>query len=368
MARSIQAPFRQRVASLQQRLPRLKATGMVVTGPSNVRWLSSYTGSAGALFITRDAAVIISDFRYRTQIAEQCPGFEYLESARGLIAGAATAIKAVKAKGVAVEGAHVTQAQFVDLKKRAGRVTLAATTMEVEKLRQVKDAQELRAIREAAAITDAACAFAVRRLKPGITERQLGFEIEAFMHRQGADGLAFPPIVASGPHSALPHARPSERRIRRGDLVTFDLGARVRGYCADLTRTVCVGKAADWQRAIYAAVYEAQAKALKALRGGQRGKAVDAAARKSLEWRGWGLGYFGHGTGHGVGLDVHEMPGLGRFSTNVLPVGSVVTIEPGVYVAGKGGVRIEDLCLVTKTGCRVLSKAKKPRELQEIRG
>jgi len=366
MAGGPQPPFRQRVDAVRARLPRLKAAGMVVTGPSNVRWLSGYTGSAGALFITRDRAVIISDFRYRTQIAEQCPGFEYFESPRGLIAGAAAVVKAEKARGVAVEGAHLTQAQFEDLRKRVGRVALSATTQEVERLRQVKNAQELVAIREAARITDAAFAYALRRLKPGVTERALGFEIEAFMFRQGSDGLAFPPIVASGPRSALPHARPTERRIRRGDLVTFDLGARVRGYCADLTRTVCVGKASAWQRQVYAAVYEAQRRALKALRGGQPGKAVDAAARAYLERCGYGLDFFGHGTGHGVGLDVHEMPGLGRFSTGRLPVGSVVTIEPGVYVAGQGGVRIEDLCRVTKTGCRVLSKAKKPRALPVV--
>ena len=359
-------PYGHRLLELRSRLPRLRTPGFAVTSLTNVRYLSGYTGSSAALVITRDDAVIVSDFRYRTQIAEECPGYEYVESPRSLLTGIADVAKQSRVRRLAIESTHLTLAQHQELQKRVGKVTLVPTKQVVEKLRQVKALQEIAAIREAARITDAAYAFALTRLHPSITERELAFEIEAFMRRSGAEEVAFPPIVASGPRSALPHARPTDKRIERGNLVTFDLGARYRGYCADLTRTVCVGAATARQKKLYATVYGAQRQALRALRGEKPGVEVDAAARKYLERRGFGLDFFGHGTGHGVGLEVHEMPGLGRFSRDAVPTGSVVTVEPGVYVPDEGGVRIEDLCLVTATGHEVLSAADKPEELPVV--
>jgi len=200
-------------------------------------------------------------------------------------------------------------------------------------------------------------------LEPGVIERDIVLEIEVFMRTNGAEGVAFPPIVASGLNSSRPHAGVTERAIGAGDFVTIDLGARVQGYCSDLTRTVVMGSASTRQREIYSAVYDANAAAIEAVHGGISGMDLDAVARDLLTKRGFGT-QFGHGLGHGVGLQIHEMPSVNSRWRDSIPAGVVITIEPGVYIPEFGGVRIEDLVLVEDGGCTVLSES--PRELTEI--
>jgi Xaa-Pro aminopeptidase len=233
----------------------------------------------------------------------------------------------------------------------------------VEAMREVKEPDELAAIERAVAVADGAFEHAVGLVAPGMTEVDVALEMEIFMRRNGSDGVAFEPIVASGPNSARPHAIAGSRELRKGDLLIMDLGARVNGYCSDLTRTVVLGKADDKQREMYDAVLAANAAALEGLRPGMSGLEIDTLARNVLVERGFGES-FGHGLGHGVGLAVHELPSIGPRGRDAVRMGSVVTVEPGVYLPGTGGVRIEDLVHVEDAGARVLSRA--PKQLIEI--
>jgi Xaa-Pro aminopeptidase len=233
----------------------------------------------------------------------------------------------------------------------------------VERLRSVKDPGELAAIEQAAALTDAAFDHVLSILRPGMREVDVALALEGYMRGNGSEGVAFQAIAASGPNSSKPHAGVSMRVIGEGDLLTMDFGARLQGYCADLTRTVVIGRASDEQRRIYEAVLAANEAGRAAVRAGAHGAEVDGVARTLLTECGYGDA-FGHGLGHGVGLEVHEMPGLRKTSTDVLEAGNVVTVEPGVYLPGFGGVRIEDLVAVEQGGCKLLSNAR--RDLIEI--
>jgi Xaa-Pro aminopeptidase len=246
---------------------------------------------------------------------------------------------------------------------RTCEAELVATQDLVEELRRVKEPAEVERIAAAQELTDAAFDHVLGVVRSGMTEREIALALEFHMRERGSEGVAFPPIVASGPNSARPHATVSDRRLQHGDFVVLDFGARVGGYCADMTRTLVVGKASDEQRQLYDAVYEANRAGTAAIRAGVLGKDADAAAREVLEGRGLG-DLFTHGLGHGVGLEVHELPGVGPRGEKELPAGSVVTVEPGAYEAERGGVRIEDLVVVEEGGCRVLTRS--PKDLIEI--
>jgi len=331
---------------------------MLVTDLINVRYLSGFTGSNGALLVFADDRdpVLATDSRYRTQAAQQAPGLEVaIERACGRYLAGRAADDGVRRLGfeshvVTVDGLDALTSELDDHKssQQSSQTTeLVRASGTVEALREVKDAGELALLRLACEAADAALADLVARggLRAGRTEREVGRELEALMLDHGADAISFETIVAAGPNSAIPHHRPTDAVLAKGDFVKIDFGALVAGYHSDMTRTFVLGKAADWQLEIYQLVAEAQRAGREALRPGAELRDVDAAARQLIVDAGYGE-QFGHSLGHGVGLQIHEAPGIGATSAGTLLAGSVVTVEPGVYLPGRGGVRIEDTLVV----------------------
>ena len=352
-----------RVARLQAALGDLDAA--YISNLTNVRWLCGFTGSNGSVLVARSGAWFLTDGRYRTQAPGEVTGAtievytlpdqlgETLQRLSGELG----------LSRIGFEADHVTVAGRDRLAKHFPGVELEPTSGAVEALRGVKEPAELDAIRRAARLADEGVAHILRFVAPGRTERELAIELESYMRRAGAESVSFPSIVAAAERSALPHAHPTERVVEEGRFLLFDLGCVVDGYCSDLTRTVVVGKADARHREIYELVAAAQRAGLAALAAGRTGAEVDAAARSVIAGAGYGA-EFGHSLGHGVGLDIHEAPTLRATSTDVLEPGHVVTVEPGVYLPGWGGVRIEDLTVVTAEGYESLSQA--PKELLEV--
>lgn len=353
------------LSALRQKMAGQKLDAMLVTQAENRRYLSGFTGSAGYLCITAMYAHLATDSRYWEQVGQQAPDFTLAKIEAGKSNQLfADLVRAAGATRVGYEAGDLTVATYRDLQKalrpdRARAIArLVPTKGLVEGLRAIKDAAELALIERAVALGDAAFAYGVRRMKPGLTEKQAAWEIERYLREHGAEGVAFELIVASGPNGALPHARPSDRVIQAGEPIVIDMGCRVDGYNSDLTRTIVLGEPGEKFREVYAIVLQAQLAAEAALRAGPKGKEIDAVARQIIVDAGYGE-YFGHGLGHGVGLAVHEEPGLGKLGEKPLQPNMVCTIEPGIYLPGEFGVRIEDMAVVTADGCRVLTKAKK---------
>jgi Xaa-Pro aminopeptidase len=325
---------------------------MLVTDLNNVRYLSGFSGSNGALLVFADdrGAVLATDGRYRTQAAEQAAGLEIaIERAVGrhLVGQAADAGVSklgFESNVVTVDG---LDALTNEVSERNGKTELVRAAGTIEALREIKDAGEVALLRLACEAADAALKDLVARggLRPGRTEREVSRELEALMLDHGADAISFETIVAAGPNSAIPHHRPTDAVLADGDFVKIDFGALVAGYHSDMTRTFVLGKAADWQLEIYQLVADAQRAGREALRPGADLREVDGAARQLIVDAGYGES-FSHGLGHGVGLQIHEAPGIGATSAGTLLAGSVVTVEPGVYLPGRGGVRIEDTLVV----------------------
>ncbi|MGH3541903.1 MAG: M24 family metallopeptidase [Mycobacterium sp.] len=337
-----------RRAALGVRIDAAGLDAMLVTDLVNVRYLSGFTGSNAALLVFADdrAPVLATDGRYRTQAARQAPDLDVaIERACGrhLVGRAASA-------GVLRLGfeSHVVTVDGLDaLSAAAGVTELVRASQTVEALREVKDAGELALVRLACEAADAALTDLVAGggLRPGRTEREVGRELEALMLDHGADGVSFETIVATGANSAIPHHRPTDAVLAAGDFVKIDFGALVAGYHSDMTRTFVLGKAADWQRDVYQLVSDAQQAGREALQAGAGLQDVDAASRRVIVDAGHGE-HFGHGLGHGVGLQIHEAPGINATAAGTLLAGSVVTVEPGVYLPDRGGVRIEDTLAV----------------------
>ncbi|MCV6964929.1 peptidase M24 family protein [Mycobacterium intermedium] len=323
---------------------------MLVTDLINVRYLSGFSGSNGALLVFADdrEAVLATDGRYRTQAAQQAPDLEVaIERAVGRYLAGRAATDGVQKLGFE---SHVVTVDALDALQAAvedGQTELVRASGTVETLREIKDDGELALLRLACEAADAALKDLVERggLRPGRTERQVSRDLEALMLDHGADGISFETIVAAGANSAIPHHRPTDAVLAAGDFVKIDFGALVAGYHSDMTRTFVLERADDWQLEIYALVAEAQKAGREALRPGADLREVDAAARRLIADAGYGDN-FGHGLGHGVGLQIHEAPGIGATSAGTLLAGSVVTVEPGVYLPGRGGVRIEDTLAV----------------------
>jgi Xaa-Pro aminopeptidase len=351
----------QRRHNLKSVIAAIELDAMLVTDLINVRYLSGFTGSNGALLVFADdrEPVLATDGRYRTQAAQQAPGLEVvIERACGRYLAGRAADDGVRRLGfeshvVTVDGLDALTNELVERKsdqsglKSSGTTELVRASGTVEALREVKDAGELALLRLACEAADAALTDLVERggLRPGRTEREVARELESLMLDHGADALSFETIVAAGPNSAIPHHRPTDAVLATGDFVKIDFGALVAGYHSDMTRTFVLGRAADWQLEIYQLVAEAQRAGREALRPGAGLRDVDAAARQLIADAGYGE-QFGHGLGHGVGLQIHEAPGIGATSAGTLLAGSVVTVEPGVYLPGRGGVRIEDTLVV----------------------
>ncbi len=350
----------------------LEARGLdavIVSDPADVRYLSGFRGDDTLLLVSGDAALLCTDSRYWAQAGDEAGHFELVRSEGGdalvadlLAAWAARPSGAAAAPRLGFQGDVLAYTGYRRLRRAfAGRlVNLGAR---VSALRRVKDDGELDLMRRAAAIAEHALEAAVAGGLAGRSEREVAWAIEAAVHAAGGDGLAFPTIVAAGPHGALPHAIPGNALIAHGDLVVIDMGARLEGYNSDITRTVAVGTVSDEARHVYDVVLQAQLAGLGAVRDGVLCRTVDGAARGVIDEAGYGE-RFGHGTGHGVGLEIHEQPRVGRRSGDRLASGTVITVEPGVYLEGRLGVRIEDTVAVTDDGCERLTRS--PKELRVV--
>jgi Xaa-Pro aminopeptidase len=342
-----------RLGRLRERLADTGCDALLVTHMTNVRYLTGFTGSAGLLVVAPDDELLVTDGRYAEQAPDQLAAAGVAarievagEGQREIVAGALDGVASV-----GLEAEHVSWAAADRYRSEwfPDREVTATSGM-VEALRRVKDEGEVARIGRASAIADAALAEVRPRLEDGLTEQEFGFELDAAIRRLGASGNSFETIVASGPNGSRPHHRPSGRRIERGDLVVLDFGALVDGYCSDMTRTVMVGEPTETQRRMLEVVLASQAAGVAAVRAGVEAKAVDGACREVIAAAGWGDA-FSHGTGHGVGLDIHEAPRVAATSGDTLAAGHIVTVEPGVYLPGHGGVRIEDTVVVTDHGC-----------------
>ncbi|HET7177941.1 MAG TPA: Xaa-Pro peptidase family protein [Solirubrobacterales bacterium] len=331
----------------------------LVTDLVNVRYLTGFGGTNGACVCGPGTRLFLTDFRYAERAEAEVEGWEVRTIADDWLGG----IAALLAGRTGFEDDHVSVRTLKRLEEKlpAG-VELVAAGGAVEELRRVKDEAELKAIAAASELADEVWRWSLERGLAGRGEREVARAAEARIRELGGDP-SFPAIVAAGPNGALPHAEPGEREIGRGELVVFDMGARLDGYCSDGTRTFATGEPGARAREVYEVVLAAQAAALAAVAAGAGGEAVDAAAREAIEAAGYGE-RFGHGLGHGVGLEVHEAPRLSPRSEDVLESGEVVTVEPGIYLPGELGVRIEDLVAVTADGCRNLSGL--PKDLQLV--
>jgi Xaa-Pro aminopeptidase len=353
-----------RLQRLRDRLVGLGAEALVVSTPQNIAYLSNYSGSSGLLVVAADRVTLITDGRYEFSVRERL--------ASGQLAAVAVervdrrydlTLTAIVARAgwprVAFEAGHVTVATAGSWQRAAPAVTWLPTEQLVESIRTVKDDWEVTVYRRAGVMLAGVAAGLSEIVRPGHEEREIAAAIDRAVERAGFARAAFPTIVASGPNSAHPHARPGSRRLVAGDLVVLDFGGVLDGYCVDLTRTAAVAPVAPQAHALHAAVRAAQEAALAAIRPGVESAAIDAAARGVLDGRGLGAAFL-HSTGHGLGLDVHEAPHLARAESGVtqpLAPGMVIAIEPGAYVEGVGGVRVEDDVLVTASGCEVLTEA-----------
>jgi Xaa-Pro aminopeptidase len=320
---------------------------LLVTEPVNVRYLTGFVSSNAAVVVDEDSIRLFADFRY-AEAGRKVVGVEFTQTNRNLLADLAEELSG----RVAFEARTLTYAGHETL--AAGGLELVPTRGLVEGLRAMKDEAELESIRRVAAIGDAAFARLAEERFVGRTERDLAWRMEVLLHEEGAEGLSFPAVVAAGPTGATPHAKPGDRTIEVGETVVVDAGAVLEGYCSDCTRTFATGDLPDELEHAYGVCLEAQLAGLAAVRPGVGGAEADAAARNVIEEAGYGEA-FGHGLGHGVGLVVHEEPVLRRESTDVLEPANVVSVEPGIYLSGIGGIRIEDLVIVTDDAAEVLT-------------
>ncbi len=328
---------------------------VVVSGAANIRYLTGFTGSSAQLLVAAGATVMVTDFRYGSQAAVEIGDTAELKVERTNVwEGLRSAVTCQGVRRVAVDRNRLTLGDLDQVEQLAG-VEWVRVKGPVERLRQSKDAGEIAAIRDAARLAAGAFESILSGISPGRTELEIATDLEAALRRRGSEWHPFPPIVASGPRTALPHARASGRVVERGEWLVLDFGAQVGGYCSDITRTVVVGaRATQRQLAVYEVVRRAQARAMTGIRAGMTGREADSLARDPIAAAGFGEA-FGHSLGHGLGLEVHEAPRLSQLNAEPLPVGTVVTIEPGVYLEGWGGVRIEDDVVLTEAGADCLS-------------
>jgi len=334
------------------------ATALLVTSLANVRYLTGFTGSNGVLLIGDDSALLGTDGRYAVQVGEQSPDLP-VHLDRATLPAVASVWHAAGGGTLAVESAHLRVSDLRALESIIGE-SPRETVGVVEECRMHKDDEEISLIERACAISDGALRAILPRIRAGVTEREIARWLEAEMFALGADELSFETIVAGGPNSAKPHHEPSTRPVDEGDFLLIDFGAAVGGYHADETRTFVVGEPADWQREIHAVVARAQEAGRASARAEADLRSVDAAARSVIADAGYAE-FFDHGLGHGVGIEIHEAPFFGPRATGMLPAGSPVTIEPGIYLPGRGGVRIEDTILVAEGPSRSLTTS--PRDL-----
>ena len=351
-----------RVSRLRQLMAEKRVAGVLITSPENRRYLSGFTGSAGVLIVTALRQAIATDFRYYEQAGVECPDWELLKTSPDFDSKIPDVLGelGLGEQTIGFEAAQVPVDRWRCWQSALDEHTpLIETTNMVETLRRSKDEGELQDIKWAVALADQALDHIYGWIRPGVTEKQVAWELESAMRSRGASAIAFEVIVASGPNAALPHARSGDRVIQAGEPVVLDLGCVVEGYCSDATRTVCLGRPSDDRYLeLWNLVLQAQQAAESGIKAGITGMEGDRLAREVIAAAGYGE-HFGHGLGHGVGLAIHEDPRLSVTYSDPLPAGSVVTVEPGIYLAGWGGVRTEDMVVVREEGVEVLTSAAK---------
>lgn len=333
---------------LRKVLSKNNLDAILITSPINRRYISGFTGSAGAVLVSANNAIFITDFRYTEQAEAQAQGFKVIVHKQSMDAEIQKQLKEINIKRLGFEKDLTTYGQYESYKK-AFEAEIVPVSGLVEELRIIKTNEELEIMKKAAKIADDAFLHIQRFIKPGVKEIDISDELEFFMRKQGAVSSSFDTIVASGYRSAMPHGVASQKEIKSEELVTLDYGALYNGYCSDITRTVAVGEVSDELRKIYDTVLEANQRGVKEIKPGMTGKEADAITRDYITEKGYGE-KFGHSTGHGLGMEVHEAPSLSHKSDQKLVPGMVVTVEPGIYVAGLGGCRIEDDIVITENG------------------
>lgn len=346
-----------KLTKLRKRLQDQDLDALLITNGKNRRYMTGFTGTAGVVLVTKDDALLITDFRYMEQANEEAKGFDIVKHTTPIYEEVANQADRLGVNRLGFEKQDVTFGLY-ETYSNVVKAELVPTSGIVEKLRLIKNEDELKILKEATEIADAAFDHILTYIKPGVKEIDVSNELEFFMRKQGATSSSFDIIVASGYRAALPHGVASEKTIQSGELVTLDFGALYKGYCSDITRTVAVGEISDELREIYDTVLAAQERGMQGLKAGITAKEADDLTRDYIKEKGYGE-YFGHSTGHGIGLDVHEGPALSFRSQQTLEPGMVVTVEPGIYVPNVGGCRIEDDTVVTENGNERLSHSTK---------
>lgn len=347
-----------RIIRLRDALELQNLEAILITGEVNRRYLTGFTGSSGYVLITGQKAYLLTDFRYMVQASEQATGFEIVEHAASVTDTLKELLQAGQISRLGFEDENVVYSTYQNYETAFSPCQLIPAAGLVEGLRVYKDDEELAIMKQAADLADRTFHHMLGILRPGVTELDMALEMEIFMRKNGATSSSFDTIIASGERSALPHGVASGRVIKGNEFVKMDFGALLNGYCSDITRTVVLGTPSPKHREIYDIVLEAQLHTLEFLRPGMTGREADALARDVITHYGYG-DQFGHSTGHGLGMEVHEAPRLSKLSDTVLQPGMVVTVEPGIYLPGFGGVRIEDDVVITESGIRRLTESTK---------
>ncbi|WP_288394977.1 Xaa-Pro peptidase family protein [uncultured Vagococcus sp.] len=346
-----------RVNNLREQMKSEGISSFLITSPYNLRYLTGFTGTTGLALIGLEEAFFITDFRYTEQAAKQCVGFEIVKNVGPILEVVADLVESKNIENLGFEESFVPFKQYVELEGLL-EVDLIPVSGMVEELREVKDEEEIAIVEKACEIADKAFSHILTYIKPGMTEIQVANELDFYMRSLGASSVSFETIVASGLRSAMPHGVASEKIIEQGDMITIDFGCYYNGYVSDMTRTISLGEPSDKLREIYNIVKEAQQKVLDVAKPGMTGVELDAVARDYIASKGYGEA-FGHSTGHGIGLEIHEGPNVSKLAEKAFVPGNIITNEPGIYLPGIGGVRIEDDMLVTENGIKRLTHSEK---------
>lgn len=342
----------------------LQCDAVLISNRYSIRYITGYRGDTGFAYISQNKKIIFTDFRYIYQAQAEAAGYEVIDIANdGYAKAIAKVVMEENIKSLGFEEEEMSFAEYSKLQKELSDVTLIPYHGELASLRMVKTSEELSFLKEAEHIGDITFSKILDEIKPGVTELEIAAKLEYIMKLNGAEGISFDPIVASGLNSSMPHAVPSRKKIEKGDLLTLDFGCKYNGYCSDMTRTIVVGKASEKQKEIYQTVLEAQMAVLNQVKAGMIGRDIDKIARDIIYKAGY-EGCFGHGLGHSVGLFIHESPRASLKSEDIVLENMTLTVEPGIYVKDFGGVRIEDMIVLTKDGC--INFTNSPKELIEL--
>ncbi len=344
-----------RLDIVREKLHENKLDGILITNRANVLYLSGFSGSDGVLLLTGKRNYLVTDFRYVEQAAKEAPHVSIIEHKMALINAVVSKVRRLKIKRLGIESKSISLDQFNELRGKTGGVRLIPAKDFIEELREVKDADEVKKITNAIKVAEAAFGKVVKLIRPGMSEKDLADLLDFCMRKCGAQKNAFDIIVAAGSRGSLPHAKPGQTKVLHRDKVLFDWGAQMGFYNSDLTRVVFTAKMTPQAKKVFQIVLDAQRFAIEKIKSGIVAREVDRMARSYIEKKGFGK-EFGHGLGHGIGLEVHESPAINRRNKKPLKAGMVITIEPGIYLPKWGGIRIEDMVLVTEDGCRVLSR------------